>query len=125
MNTSLTNPTAKEKTEATTIFYEPRFSVERSENETVVIVELPGVSKDDLNLSVEKRELYLEGKVSNGRPDSWKVLHRESLDRTYRLRLRLGDQVDPEAIEASLADGVLRLTIPKSEAAKPRKIRVK
>ncbi|MCZ6673267.1 MAG: Hsp20/alpha crystallin family protein [Verrucomicrobia bacterium] len=125
MNSSSICTTAPSKKERAIVYHQPRFSVHRSENETRVQVELPGVAKDDLNVTVENNELLLEGKVSNQRPDSWKALHRESIEGTYRLRLRLGDQADQSAIRADMANGALALTIPKEEAAKPQKIEVK
>ena len=125
MNSSSICTTAPSKNERATVYHQPRFSVHRSENETLLRVELPGVDKEDLSVNVENRELRLEGKVSNQRPESWKSLHRESIEGTYRLRLRLGDEADQEAIRADLADGALTLTVPKEEAARPLKIKVK
>ena len=125
MNTSLTCDTTPIKKENSRTYYEPKYAVDRSGDETLLRVELPGVAKEDLEISVENRELYLEGKVSIKRPDSWKILYRESFDRTYQLRLRLGDQVDQASIVAELENGILSLTLPKSEAAKPQKISIK
>lgn len=106
-------------------YYRPHYQIEEQEGETVVWVELPGVAKDDLNLTLEKRDLILVAGASNHRPESWKVLHRESADRTYRLRLHLGNYLDCEAIEADMQNGVLALTLPKAETVKPRKIKIK
>lgn len=125
MNTSLASTPASVEKENSTVYFEPRFTVQRGDEETRVRVELPGVAKDDLKLSVDNGELLLEGTVRNERPDSWKVLHRESFDRTYQLRLRLGDQIDQASIGAEMANGILTLTFPKAESAKPRKIKVK
>ena len=125
MNTSLANTSTPVKKENATVCYQPRFYVDRSEVDTIVQVELPGVSKENLKLTVENKELILEGTVATIRPESWNALHRESRDRIYQLRLRLGDQVDQSAISADMADGVLTLTFPKMESAKPRKIKVK
>jgi HSP20 family molecular chaperone IbpA len=51
-------------------------------------------------------------------------LHRESVDADYALTLRHDDAVDAERIQAELREGVLRLTLPKGEALKPRRIPV-
>lgn len=123
MNTSLAKPTTPNKREAK-YYYQPRYHVDRSDDDTLVQVELPGVSKENLSISIENNELILEGSVASARPDSWKALHRETRDRTYYLRLRLGDLVDQSSIKAQLDDGVLSLAFPKVEAAKPRKIKV-
>ena len=125
MKTSLACSTAPAKKEQSTVVYQPRYHVDRSDEDTIVQVELPGLAKEDIKLRVDAKELFLEGKKSIDRPDSWKTLHRESVEKAYQLRLRLGESIDQNAISAQMADGVLTLIFPKSEAAKPRKIKVK
>lgn len=122
MNTSLQKATAPSKSDST-YYYQPRFHVDRSDEDTLVQIELPGVGKESLRLNVENNELIVEATVATS-PESWKALHRETRDRTYYLRLRLGTLVDQSAIKAQLNDGVLSLTFPKAEEAKPRKIEV-
>ena len=72
--------------------------------------DLPGVSRDQLNLGVEQGVLTIEGKTagSNG----------------YYRRFQLPEHLDLEHIKAELKHGVLTLTLPKAEAAKPRRIAV-
>jgi HSP20 family protein len=120
MNTQITCKSASQNSEANSTYIQPKFTVEKSENETRVFVELPGVSKDKLNLSVENRQIFLQTEGSAKRTESWEVLHRESKDQSFQLRLNLGQQVDQAAIEANLQDGMLTLTLPKAEAAKPQ-----
>lgn len=115
----------KTKEDPTQGYFRPHYHIEERAGETVVWVELPGVTKDNLNLTLEKRDLILVAEAPNHRPASWKVLHRESADRTYRLRLHLGNYLDCEAIKADMQNGVLALTLPKAEEVKPRKIRIK
>jgi HSP20 family molecular chaperone IbpA len=102
----------------------PRYDVDRSGDETRLRVELSGVAKEDLVMTVENRQLLIEGKSSWAKPESWKPLHRESSDRSYRLRLSLGEQVNQPGIVAELVDGILAVVIPREEAAKPRSIKV-
>jgi HSP20 family protein len=125
MNTSLECAKTSDRKEDSTVFYQPIYRVTRSDENTQVQVDLPGVSKDDLRINVENNELFLEGLVTYTRPENWKTLRRETRDRSYQLRLRLGDQIDQSAIEASLANGVLSLVFPKAPTAKPRKVKVK
>jgi HSP20 family protein len=92
----------------------------------VISAELPGVQAEDLNVSVEndtltisaeKRDEY-EGKESG-------VYSRErSFGRVSR-SFQLGNQVDAEKIDAEYKNGVLTLTLPKAEQAKPREVKVK
>ena len=125
MNTSLACKSAPLKKENSTVVYQPRYHVDSSKEDTLVQVELPGLAKEDINIRIEAKELILEGKKVNLRPGSWKALHRESIDRMYQLRLRLGETVDQNSISAQMADGILTLMFPKLEAAKPRQIKVK
>ena len=113
------------KEEHAATHYSPKFSVDHSAEGNRVYVELPGVTKEDLNLALENDELKIEAKASYKWPETWKPLHRESVDRVYRLSLRLGHQVKQTAIGAELSDGILTLIIPKEEAAKRRTITVK
>ncbi len=124
MNTTMTCQPKEATTENTITYSQPRYYVDQSMDDTLVQIELPGVSKDELNLTVENKEILVEGSASYKLPENWKVLHRESKARAYRLRLRIGDQVDQAAIKAQLSDGVLTVTLPKAEAAKPQKVKI-
>lgn len=124
MNTSMTCQPKEAANENTTTYYQPRYYVDQSKDDTLVKVELPGVSKDELNLTVENKEMLIEGSASYKLPENWTALHRESRARSYRLRLRIGDQVDQAAIKAQLSDGVLTVTLSKAEAAKPQKVEI-
>lgn len=124
MNTSMTCQPKEATKEKAPTYFQPRYYVDQSKDDTLVQVELPGVSKDELNLTVENKEMLIEGSASYRLPESWKILHRESKARAYRLRLRIGDQVDQAAIKAQLSDGVLTVTLPKAAAAKPKKVEI-
>lgn len=103
----------------------PRYQITPLADSSVVRVELPGAGKENIRIAVEDNEILIEADNAVQKPDSWKVLHRESTDRSYRLGLRLGKQVDRSAISAKLEEGVLTLVAPKSEEAKSRAIKVK
>ncbi len=125
MKTSLACTSTPVEKENSTVVYQPRYYIDRSDEDTVVQVELPGLSKKDLDIRVENKELILEGRVTHSLSNTWKAIHRESVDRAYQLRLRLGELIDHSAINAQMSDGILTLIFPKVEAAKPRKIKVK
>ena len=108
-----------------TNFYTPRYEISHKDEVTVVMVELPGVEKENLSISIEDSQLELKAHPSGDTPESWKVLYRETTDRAYRLRLGLGNSANQSAITADLEDGVLELAIPKLEDAKPRAIKVR
>ena len=106
-------------------FETPRYEISHTDNISFVRVELPGIGKDDLQISVEDNELRLEAAISEQKPASWKPLYRETNDRSYQLRLSLGTEINHSAISADLVDGVLNLAFPKAEETKPRAIKVK
>jgi HSP20 family molecular chaperone IbpA len=87
-------------------------------------VYLPGVAKDGLELTAENGQLRVAGRRAWKRPESWTALYRESADAPFELVLEIDSAIDVDRIHAELADGVLRVSLPKSESLKPRKIAV-
>ena len=85
---------------------------------------LPGVAKDGLEITDEGGELRIAGRRTQKLPKEAVALHRESSDSNYELVLSHDATVDTGKIVAELTDGVLRLSLPKAESAKPRKISV-
>ncbi|MBA3443531.1 MAG: Hsp20/alpha crystallin family protein [Gemmatimonadales bacterium] len=88
-------------------------------------MELPGVNSDDVRLSLENNILTIRGEKKHDSEDTSERVHR--FERTYGVFERtfvLLNTIDPEKIEARYENGVLFVTIPKAERAKPREIRV-
>lgn len=102
----------------------PRYTTEGTENAYVVNVEMPGVPKDAISIDLDKDVLTIRGQRKAAVPESWKALHRELNDLGYTLRLRVAAPVDESKLTAVFADGVLKVTLPVKEAAKPRRIEV-
>ena len=95
----------------------------RKGDEFVIHFDLPGVTPDAIDLSVEKNVLTL--KADRKRPEhdgEWLV--RERPHGTFNRSIFLGDSLDTERLEASYADGVLTVRLPVAEKAKPRRIEV-
>jgi HSP20 family protein len=92
----------------------------------VVEAQLPGVRPEDIDVSVERGMLTIraEVKADEERQDRNYII-REHRRGEFLNRVRLPDTVDPNAVQATFENGVLRLTLPRAEAAKPRKIAIK
>jgi HSP20 family protein len=89
----------------------------------VIEFDLPGVSRESIDLDVERNVLTVRAErvARNG---DWEALASERPRGMFSRQLVLGDNLDLDRIEAGYADGVLRLTVPVAEKAKPRKIEV-
>jgi HSP20 family molecular chaperone IbpA len=102
----------------------PLYEIRETDDAYGVTVFLPGVSKENLEITAEAGELRIVGRRSWKQPDGWTALYRESADATYELSLAHDNAIDADNIAAELRDGVLRVSLPKSESFKPRKIEV-
>ena len=87
--------------------------------------DLPGVPKDKLNLRVDEDALSIEGEVALPVPADMEASHVEVELPRYQRTFTLGKELDSEKIRAEFQNGVLKLSIPKVEHAKPRKIEVR
>jgi HSP20 family protein len=85
--------------------------------------EMPGVSKEGLEVTVENGELVIVGRRSTETPKG-QQLHRESRSLDYRRVFELDPAIDVTKINARMDQGVLKLHLPKAESVKPRKIEV-
>lgn len=89
-------------------------------------VELPGASRDDVEVSIDNRVLTLRGELKAQAKDDARRYHlRERSSGAFERRFALPDHVDTERVEASLQNGVLTLTLSKRPELKPRRIEVK
>ncbi|HQR52686.1 MAG TPA: Hsp20/alpha crystallin family protein [Burkholderiales bacterium] len=86
--------------------------------------DLPGVSKDGLNVHVEADTLTVEGALSVSVPEAMEASHAEVALPRYRRVFTLSKELDTEKVSAELNQGVLKLRIPKVEQAKPRRIEI-
>lgn len=90
-----------------------------------LFADLPGVSKDKLDLHVEGDTLSIEGEVSLDIPENMEPSYAEVNLARYRRVFTLSKELDPTKVSAELSNGVLKLRIPKTEHAQPRRIEVR
>jgi HSP20 family protein len=104
----------------------PPINVWEEQDTLYVEAELPGVGKENLDLTVVENELILKGKCADADSASeGKTFHRrERPVGSFTRVVRLPFDVDGGGVKASFSDGVLLVTLPKAEAAKPRKVEI-
>ena len=105
--------------------FNPALDVEENEEGFTLHVELPGVKPDQVDVSIEENVLTVAGQrdfYSDANAEGFKRIERR-FGRFHRA-VRLPDRVDPDKIEAAYRDGLLTITVPKAESAKPRRIQV-
>ena len=90
-----------------------------------LMADMPGVSKERLGVRVDGDNLLIEGSAEVKVPEQLELLHSEIRNPHFRRSFTLSRELDPSKIEAKLANGVLRMHIPKSEAARPRRIEIR
>ena len=104
-------------------FVAPPASVSETADGYTLELEMPGVNKEGLEISIEKNELSIVGRRSNPAIDGT-LVHRESRPHNYRRLFEIDPSIDSGKIIAGMNQGVVTLTLPKAEAVKPRKITV-
>ncbi|MBW2303190.1 MAG: Hsp20/alpha crystallin family protein [Deltaproteobacteria bacterium] len=124
---------AKKKTEVTTpaeqtkpgLVFTPAVDIFETDNEITLLADMPGVKAEDLNIDLRENVLTLDGDVKTPEGENEVDVIREYRTGKYHRQFSLSQVIDQSKIEAELKDGVLRLKLPKAEAATPRKIAVK
>lgn len=104
--------------------YSPRVDIYESDNTVVLLANMPGVDTPSLDITLEKNVLSIKGTVYDYRPDGYERSYAEYRAGHFERSFSLSEAIDRSKIEATLKHGVLRLTLPKNENAKTRKIAV-
>jgi HSP20 family molecular chaperone IbpA len=102
----------------------PVYEVKETADAYGLTVYLPGVAKENLELTAEDGQFRILGRRAWRQPEGWTAVYRESSDAPFELVLTHDNLVDADKVVAELKDGVLRVSLPKHEAVKPRKIAV-
>lgn len=104
----------------------PRTNVAETENHYEVTAELPGVKPDEITLELKGGELWITGERKQEKEEKDKTFHRvEHRYGRFQRVIPLAAAVNEEKVEAEYKDGVLRITVPKAEEAKAKRITVK
>jgi HSP20 family protein len=103
----------------------PAVDIYETPEALVLVADMPGVAGDKVSLDLKESQLIISGEISPPMGEGERVVGQEYLVGDYYREFHLGELIDKSRIEASMNDGVLKLTLPKAEKAKPRKIEVK
>jgi HSP20 family protein len=103
----------------------PAVDIHETDDGYVIKAELPGVSKDDVSLDIHQNTLTLRGQRKHEAEVKQEKYHRvERAYGTFQRSFTLPAMIDQEKVQATYKDGVLELHLPKSEAAKPKRIAI-
>ena len=103
----------------------PSVDIREEEDHFLLQADLPGVAKEEIEVKVEENTLILSGKRELAKEEERQGYHySERRSGTFSRSFNLGDNVNPEGIEAAYRDGVLSVTLPKKPEAQPRQIPV-
>jgi HSP20 family protein len=89
-----------------------------------VVLEMPGVGKNSVEVRVENNVLTIMGRIDFSNYEGLQPLYTEYNIGHYSRSFRLSNEIEQEGIKAELKDGVITLVLPKAEKAKPRRIKV-
>lgn len=104
--------------------YVPATDVYERDDALVIVADMPGVGEKDVKIDLDNNVLTLRGRATALKQEGFDALFSEFAGGDYERSFQLSDDVDRDAIKASLKNGVLRVELPKAEQAKPRKISV-
>ena len=120
---NLTHETNGRATRESDRFITPPASINESSDAYTLELEMPGVGKEGLDISIENNELSIVGRRSNKTIEGT-LLHRESRPHNYRRVFEIDPSIDTRKINARITQGVVTLILPKAEEVKPRRIAV-
>ncbi len=104
----------------------PSVTVAEDKDGVHVVAEIPGIPKEDVKLQLHDGTLTISGeRKSPEKADDAEVLRREIRYGTFSRTIQLPESIDTEKVTADYANGVLRIAIPKREAAKPKEISIR
>ena len=104
--------------------YRPSAAIAENEGGYTLTMDLPGVSKDDVKIQLHKNVLTISGTRSFSRNEKDQLVHSEIPAGNFERSFRMTQSIDSEHIKTDLSNGVLTITLPKHENAKPREIKI-
>jgi HSP20 family molecular chaperone IbpA len=105
-------------------YFTPLADIFETDEALTVVIEMPGVEKKDLHVSLENDVLRVDGQIDFAKYEGMEPLYTEYNVGHYTRSFALSNKIDQERITAQLDNGVLTLTLPKAIQAQPRRIAI-
>ena len=105
-------------------YYVPFADIYETDSALCVVMEMPGVEKQNLDVALEHDVLRVDGRIDFSKYDGMEPVYTEYNVGHYTRSFTLSNKIDQEQIRAQLEDGVLTLTLPKAKEAQPRRISI-
>jgi HSP20 family protein len=115
---------SKDETTVPVRYFVPTTDIFETEDALTVVMEVPGVNKEAVDISVENEVLKIEAKIDPSKYDGMEPLYTEYNVGHFARSFTLSNKIDQQQISAKLEDGILTLTLNKAKEAMPRKISV-
>jgi HSP20 family protein len=106
-------------------YYVPNTDIYETDGALTVVMEIPGVEKKDIAISLEQSVLRVEGKIDFAKYEGLEPVYAEYNVGHFQRSFTLSDKIDRDGIGAELEDGVLTLTLKKAKEAQPRRIQIR
>jgi HSP20 family molecular chaperone IbpA len=100
----------------------PTTDIFEADDALTIVLEMPGVDKSNVDINIESDVLTVEGRVDFAKYEDMQPVYTEYNIGHYRRSFSLSNKIDQSKIAADMKDGVLTVTLPKAEEAKPRRI---
>jgi HSP20 family protein len=115
---------SREEKTVPTRYYVPNTDIYETDDALTVVMEIPGVEKKDVEVSVEDDVVRVEGRIDFAKYDGLEPVYTEYNIGHFARAFSLSNQIDRQQISAQLEDGVLTLTLKKAKEAQPRRIAI-
>src|ERR1700704_3204674 len=102
----------------------PQADIAETEDAYILAIDVPGVRKDQIDVQMRDRDVIISGEITRPEREGARWHRRARPVGRFEYRATLPGDINPDKVNAELSDGVLTLTIPKAETAKPRRIEI-
>ena len=114
----------KQETTYPTRLFQPVADIFETDEDLTVVLEMPGVGKDTVDVGLDNGVLTVSGRIDFSKYEGLQPVYTEYNIGNYQRSFRLSNTIDQDKISAELKDGVMTLSLPKAETAKPKRIPV-